>query len=56
MLERFRPLAQEPLFLLYQSRKHLSPRVRAFLDFMEARFGQRASVPDQRWVDDLSLP
>lgn len=42
VLECFRPPAQEPLYLLYQSRKHLSPRVRAFLAFMEARFGQRA--------------
>lgn len=42
VLERFRPPAQEPLFLVYQSRKHQSPRVRAFLAFMEARFGRGA--------------
>jgi DNA-binding transcriptional LysR family regulator len=38
VLEDFRTPAQEPLYLLYQGRKHINPRVRAFIKFMEARF------------------
>lgn len=38
VLEAFRSPAQEPLYMVYQGRKHLSPRVRAFLAFMEERF------------------
>ena len=44
VLERFRTPAQEPLYLVYRERKHLSPRVRAFIAFMEARFGQAAAT------------
>ncbi|MYM84439.1 hypothetical protein GTP44_21110 [Duganella sp. FT50W] len=38
VLEKFRPPAKEPPYLLYQERKQLHPRVRAFIQFMEARF------------------
>jgi len=38
VLEAFRAPAQEPLYVVYQGRKHLSPRVRAFLGFMEECF------------------
>jgi DNA-binding transcriptional LysR family regulator len=44
VLEAFRPPAQEPLYLVWQSRKHQSPRVRAFLAFMEARFAGKVSA------------
>lgn len=38
VLEEFRTSAREPLYLLHQGRKHLNPRVRAFIEFMGARF------------------
>ena len=37
VLSGYQPSA-EPLYLVYQSRKHLSPRVQAFLAFMTNRF------------------
>ena len=46
VLEGFRTPAQEPLYLVYQGRKHLSPRVRAFLEFMDARFSQAINQSD----------
>jgi DNA-binding transcriptional LysR family regulator len=38
VLEEFHTSAHEPLYLLYQGRKHINPRVRAFIKFMESRF------------------
>jgi DNA-binding transcriptional LysR family regulator len=32
----------EPLYVLYQSRKHLNPRTTAFLDFLDEKFGRVA--------------
>jgi DNA-binding transcriptional LysR family regulator len=37
VLERFRP-ASEPIWLVYPQARHLSPKVRAFIDFIVARF------------------
>lgn len=38
VLTDFQPPGQEPLYLAWQSRKHLSPRVQAFLEFMQEKF------------------
>lgn len=38
LLAEFQPPAQEPLYLTWQSRKHLSPRVQAFLGYMQEKF------------------
>ena len=38
VLTQFQPPGQELLYLVYQSRKHLSPRVQAFLGFMQEKF------------------
>ena len=38
VLADYQPPAQEPLYLVYQGRKHLSPRVQAFLAFMGEKF------------------
>lgn len=38
VLAEYQPPGREPLFLVYESRKHLSPRVQAFLAFMGERF------------------
>lgn len=38
ILESFQPDQEEPLFMIYKSRKYLSPKVRAFLNFLEKRF------------------
>jgi len=40
VLESFMPEHEEPLFVVYKSRKYLSPKVRAFLDFLDERFGR----------------
>jgi len=37
VLEKFRP-AIDPIWLVYPQTRHLSPKVRAFIDFMTARF------------------
>jgi LysR family transcriptional regulator for bpeEF and oprC len=37
VLDRFKP-AGEPIWLVYPQTRHLSPKVRAFIDFMVARF------------------
>ena len=37
VLQRFRP-APDPIWLVYPATRHLSPKVRAFVDFMVARF------------------
>jgi len=42
VLTDFQPPGQEPLYLAYQSRKHLSPRVQAFLRFMQEKFSTTA--------------
>jgi LysR family transcriptional regulator for bpeEF and oprC len=36
-LEKFKPMA-DPIWLVYPQTRHLSPKVRAFIDFMVARF------------------
>lgn len=38
VLADYQSRAQEPLYLVYQGRKHLSPRVQAFLAFMSEKF------------------
>lgn len=38
VLADHQPAVQEPLYLVYQGRKHLSPRVQAFLAFMGEKF------------------
>jgi DNA-binding transcriptional LysR family regulator len=38
LLERYESRMQEPLFLVYQSRKYLSPKVHAFLTFLDGKF------------------
>lgn len=38
LLEKYQSRMQEPLFLVYQSRKHLSPKVQALLMFMDEKF------------------
>jgi len=41
VLEKFKPAAQ-PIWLVYPQARHLSPKVRAFVDFMVQRFKSRA--------------
>ena len=41
VLEKFKPAAQ-PIWLVYPQARHLSPKVRAFVDFMAERFKSRA--------------
>ncbi|WBS03710.1 LysR family transcriptional regulator [Pseudoduganella sp. SL102] len=50
VLAAFQPAGQEPLYLAWQSRKHLSPRVRAFLDYMQEKF-TAAARPETRHAD-----
>jgi DNA-binding transcriptional LysR family regulator len=38
LLEKYQTRMQEPLFVVYQSRKYLSPKVRALLTFLEEKF------------------
>jgi DNA-binding transcriptional LysR family regulator len=38
LLEKYQARIQEPLFVVYQSRKYLSPKVQALLSFMEEKF------------------
>jgi LysR family transcriptional regulator, regulator for bpeEF and oprC len=42
VLDKFRPKA-EPIWLVYPPTRHLTPKVRAFVDFMTAQF--RSSRP-----------
>lgn len=35
LLEEFAPNSVEPIYMIYTNRKHLSPRIRAFRDFLE---------------------
>lgn len=39
LLDDFLDEVEEPIYAVYHSRRHLSPRVRAFVDFMSQRFG-----------------
>jgi len=41
VLDKFKPAAQ-PIWLVYPQTRHLSPKVRAFVDFMAAQFKPRA--------------
>jgi LysR family transcriptional regulator, regulator for bpeEF and oprC len=41
VLDKFKPAAQ-PIWLVYPQTRHLSPKVRAFVDFMVAQFKPRA--------------
>ena len=41
VLDKFKPAAQ-PIWLVYPQTRHLSPKVRAFVDFMAAQFKTRA--------------
>jgi LysR family transcriptional regulator for bpeEF and oprC len=43
VLDKFKPAAQ-PIWLVYPQTRHLSPKVRVFVDFMAARFKTRAGV------------
>ena len=43
VLDKFKPAAQ-PIWLVYPQARHLSPKVRVFVDFMAARFKARAGV------------
>jgi DNA-binding transcriptional LysR family regulator len=45
VLANYQPPGREPLFLVYESRKHLSPRVQAFLAFMREKFAPQAGAP-----------
>jgi DNA-binding transcriptional LysR family regulator len=44
VLEKFKP-ALEPVWLVYPQTRHLSPKVRVFVDFMAAQFRGVASTP-----------
>jgi LysR family transcriptional regulator, regulator for bpeEF and oprC len=41
VLEKFKPAAQ-PIWLVYPQARHLSPKVRVFVDFMVEKFKSRA--------------
>jgi DNA-binding transcriptional LysR family regulator len=43
VLDKFKPAAQ-PIWLVYPQTRHLSPKVRVFVDFMAAQFKTRAGV------------
>jgi DNA-binding transcriptional LysR family regulator len=43
VLEKFKPAAQ-PIWLVYPQARHLSPKVRVFVDFMVERFKTRAGA------------
>jgi DNA-binding transcriptional LysR family regulator len=45
VLASYQPPGREPLFLVYESRKHLSPRVQAFLAFMMEKFAPQGGAP-----------
>ena len=40
---------EEPIYLLYRSRGNLSPRVKAWIDFLKDKFGGRPS-----WTETIS--
>lgn len=39
VLQSFQPDHAEPLFVIYKSRRYLSPKIQAFVDFLDRRFG-----------------
>jgi DNA-binding transcriptional LysR family regulator len=43
VLDKFKPAAQ-PIWLVYPRTRHLSPKVRVFVDFMAAQFKTRAAA------------
>lgn len=40
LLQAFDVSAKEPIYLIYSNRKHLSPRIRVFRDFLEQQLAQ----------------
>lgn len=40
LLQAFEVSAKEPIYLIYSNRKHLSPRIRVFRDFLEQQLAQ----------------
>jgi DNA-binding transcriptional LysR family regulator len=40
------PPRELPIYAVYASRRHLSAKVRSFVDFLAARFGERALWPN----------
>lgn len=42
VLESCQPDHEEPLFMIYKSRRYLSPRTQIFLDFLDRKFGASA--------------
>lgn len=38
LLDAFSPRVVEPIYLLYSDRKHLSPRIRTFIDFFQGKW------------------
>lgn len=46
ILDKFAPPPQ-PIWVVYPQARHLSPKVRVFVDFMVEQFGPRASVLDR---------
>jgi DNA-binding transcriptional LysR family regulator len=53
VLERFRP-KMDPISLVYPQTRHLSPKVRAFIDFMAAQF--RSSSPNDKGGTSSKVP
>jgi len=41
VLEKFQLAVEEPIYVVYPSKRNLSPRVRAFLDFLNEKFDAR---------------
>lgn len=39
ILQQHQPDQAEPLFMIYKSRRYLTPKVQAFIDFLDRRFG-----------------
>ncbi|ARP97037.1 LysR family transcriptional regulator [Bordetella genomosp. 13] len=39
ILQEHQPDQAEPLFMIYKSRRYLTPKVQAFIDFLDRRFG-----------------
>lgn len=40
VLDHFRPSVTQPLYLIYANRRNLSPRIKAFIDFIEGKIAQ----------------
>lgn len=41
LLQSFESTNDQPIIAYYRSRKHLSPRIRVFLDFLQEEFSQQ---------------